>query len=222
MPRRRTTDSQLTARQRQILEIIRTSVSLRGYPPTIREIGDAVGLSSTSSVAYQLDVLEKRGHLRRASRASRAYDIRGYEQNQSKINTNPEDAASIDLSTSYVPIVGTIAAGEPITAKENIEEYLPLPRRLIGDEDVFALLVAGDSMINAGIHDGDWVIVHSQSTAENKEIVAALIDGEATVKYLEKKNNSIRLLPANPSYSPIEDPNITILGKVISVFRSYQ
>ncbi|ACQ80683.1 SOS-response transcriptional repressor, LexA [Beutenbergia cavernae DSM 12333] len=206
----------LSARQRRVLETIRASVEERGYPPSMREIGEAVGLNSPSSVMHQLTVLERKGYLRRDPRRPRAMEI-----------VSPDDQAReerpYDVPTtppSYVPLVGRIAAGGPILAEQVVEDVFPLPRQLVGDGDLFLLKVVGDSMIEAAICDGDWVVVRQQPVAENGEIVAAMIDGEATVKTLKQSADEVWLLPANASYAPIPGNDAQILGRVVSVLRS--
>ncbi|MDY6050544.1 MAG: transcriptional repressor LexA [Corynebacterium sp.] len=227
----------LTERQRRILEVIRDSVSLRGYPPSIREIGTAAGLHSSSSVAYQLKELEKKGFIRRSPNKPRAVDIRHLGQSdtlatsRNTTGTAPQPTPTttggkalpeeITAAASYIPLVGTIAAGVPITAEESIEEYLPLPERLVGSGELFMLEVQGDSMINAGILPGDYVIVERRSTAEHGDIVAALIDGEATVKTLHRDEKGLWLQPENDNYGIIEVDELDILGVITAVFRAY-
>ncbi|MGK5680985.1 transcriptional repressor LexA [Actinoplanes sp. URMC 104] len=198
-----TDDAPLSKRQRQVLSMIREWIDQHGYPPTIREIGAAVGLDSPSSVAHQLKVLEDRGFIRRGARGSRAIDVR-----------TPGEQANVP-----VPVVGTIAAGAPILADENIDEELNLPLSLVGHGTVFALKVRGDSMIDAAICDGDTVVVRQQQVADNGDIVAAMIDGEATVKVLRRKDGHTELVPRNPAYDVIPGDDATILGKVVTVLR---
>ncbi|MEU9127717.1 transcriptional repressor LexA [Kitasatospora sp. NPDC048540] len=210
----RTDEAGLTERQRRVIEVIRDSVQRRGYPPSMREIGQAVGLSSTSSVAHQLMALERKGFLRRDPHRPRAYEVRGVEV------ARPNTAETAGRpSTSYVPLVGRIAAGGPILAEQTVEDVFPLPRQLVGEGELFALTVRGDSMIEAAICDGDWVTVRRQPVAENGDIVAAMIDGEATVKRLKREDGKIWLMPHNPAYEPIPGDNATILGKVVAVLR---
>ncbi|MFJ2581244.1 transcriptional repressor LexA [Kitasatospora aureofaciens] len=210
----RTDEAGLTERQRRVIEVIRDSVQRRGYPPSMREIGQAVGLSSTSSVAHQLMALERKGFLRRDPHRPRAYEVRGVEV------ARPNTAETAGRpSTSYVPLVGRIAAGGPILAEQTVEDVFPLPRQLVGEGELFALTVRGDSMIEAAICDGDWVTVRRQPVAENGDIVAAMIDGEATVKRLKREDGRIWLMPHNPAYEPISGDNATILGKVVAVLR---
>ncbi len=210
----RTDEAGLTERQRRVIEVIRDSVQRRGYPPSMREIGQAVGLSSTSSVAHQLMALERKGFLRRDPHRPRAYEVRGVEV----ARPNTAEAAGRP-STSYVPLVGRIAAGGPILAEQTVEDVFPLPRQLVGEGELFALTVRGDSMIEAAICDGDWVTVRRQPVAENGDIVAAMIEGEATVKRLKREDGRIWLMPHNPAYEPIPGDNATILGKVVAVLR---
>ena len=210
----RTDESGLTERQRRVIEVIRDSVQRRGYPPSMREIGQAVGLSSTSSVAHQLMALERKGFLRRDPHRPRAYEVRGVEVARPEVTERPSRP-----STSYVPLVGRIAAGGPILAEQSVEDVFPLPRQLVGDGELFALKVTGDSMIEAAIMDGDWVTVRRQPVAENGDIVAAMIDGEATVKRLKREDGHIWLMPHNAAYQPIPGDSATILGKVVAVLR---
>jgi repressor LexA len=206
----------LTTRQRRILEVIRDSVERRGYPPSVREIGEAVGLTSPSSVSYQLSSLQKKGLIRRDPNRPRAVDIRS--------PADLDDAAEAELAASrpvpaYVPMVGSIAAGRPILAEEAIEDVFPLPREIVGEGNLFLLKVVGDSMIDAAICNGDWVVVRQQPVAENGDIVAAMIDGEATVKTFRRRDGHVWLLPHNPAYAPIPGDDATILGRVVTVLR---
>jgi repressor LexA len=225
----------LTVRQRAILDVIRDSVERRGYPPSIREICEAAGLASTSSVAHQLTVLERKGYIRRDANRPRAVDVRGADDVAAAVAA--QDARSALISTEsvdgadgaesagrrpspvYVPMVGRIAAGGPILAEQHIEEMFPLPQELVGDGTLFLLKVVGDSMIDAAISDGDWVVVRQQATAENGEIVAAMIDGEATVKTWRRRDGHAWLIPHNPAYSPIAADEATILGRIVTVLR---
>jgi repressor LexA len=211
-------DSALTERQRTILEVIRASVSTRGYPPSIREIGDAVGLTSTSSVAHQLRTLERKGYLRRDANRPRAVDVRGADD----VVTPPvTDVAGSDAlpEPTYVPVLGRIAAGGPILAEEAVEEVFPLPRELVGEGTLFLLKVVGESMVEAAICDGDWVVVRQQNVADNGDIVAAMIDGEATVKTFKRAGGQVWLMPHNPAFDPIPGNDATVLGKVVTVIR---
>lgn len=207
--------STLSTRQQAILEFIQHEVQKKGYPPSVREIGKAVGLSSSSTVHGHLHRLEKRGYLRRDATKPRAIEVLTGDE-----STNQRKRLYLD--TVMVPLVGKVTAGEPITAIENIEEYYPLPRRTVGmdDQGVFLLSVNGDSMINAGIHDGDYVVVKQQQTAENGEIVVAMTpDNEATVKRIFKEENQIRLQPENDELEPTFLPSVRVLGKVIGLVR---
>lgn len=214
--------STLSERQRRILEVITDAVVLRGYPPSIREIGDATGLQSTSSVAYQLKELEKKGFLRRDPNKPRAVDVRHLPSAQRKAakKKNQETSAPENAAvTSFVPMLGSIAAGAPILAEENIDEYFPLPKEIVGEGDLYMLKVSGDSMRDAGILNGDWIIVRHQPVAEEGEFVAALIDGEATVKEFHKDATGVWLIPHNEAYQPIAGNDAEIMGKVVSVLR---
>ncbi|WP_294179266.1 transcriptional repressor LexA [uncultured Schumannella sp.] len=210
--RRRTS---LSDKQRAILEFVQRSVASRGYPPSMREIGDAVGLASLSSVTHQLGQLELSGYLRRDPNRPRALevliDLPGSEQAETTIPVG--DAA-------MVPLVGRIAAGIPITADQQVDEVFPLPRQLVGKGDLFMLKVVGESMIDAAICDGDWVVVRQQREAENGEIVAAMLDGEATVKVFRQRDGHTWLLPRNSAFEPILGDEAEVLGKVVAVLRS--
>ncbi|MDT0165544.1 transcriptional repressor LexA [Actinotalea sp. AC32] len=226
----------LTPRQRLVLETIRSSVERRGYPPSMREIGEAVGLTSPSSVKHQLMALERKGYLRRDPNRPRAIEVvhpddaRVAEPLGSAAHagapTGATDAHDPTLEgdaaprPSYVPVVGRIAAGGPILAEQVVEDVFPLPRQLVGEGDLFLLRVAGDSMLDAAICDGDWVVVRRQPVAENGEIVAAMIDGEATVKTLSRRDGHVWLLPQNAAYEPIPGDEAVVLGRVVSVLRS--
>ncbi|MBO9568409.1 MAG: transcriptional repressor LexA [Cellulomonas iranensis] len=220
----------LTSRQRLVLETIRSSVERRGYPPSMREIGDAVGLTSPSSVKHQLTALERKGYLRRDPNRPRAMEV--VQPDDARTVTALGDRAGVALgdgdaaerdgapTPSYVPVVGRIAAGGPILAEQVVEDVFPLPRQLVGEGELFLLKVAGDSMVDAAICDGDWVVVRRQPVAENGEIVAAMIDGEATVKTLKRVDGHVWLLPHNAAYSPIDGDGATVLGRVVSVLRA--
>ena len=202
----------LTPRQTKILLAIKEAMETNGYPPSMREIGEAAGLSSPSSVKYQLEALESKGWIRRDPSRGRALEV-----------LTPSDERFEDIKperTHNVPLVGRIAAGGPILAEQNVEELFPLPASLVGEGELFMLKVVGDSMINAAICNGDYVVIRSQKDANKGEIVAAMIDGEATVKTLSKKNGQIWLLPANDSYQPIDGNQAEILGVVTAVLRS--
>jgi repressor LexA len=219
----------LTARQRIILNTIRESVESRGYPPSMREICDATGLSSTSSVSHQLAVLEEKGFIKRDPNKPRALDVRQPDQYGAQSfpasNTNAHQSVFDDaLEASspapvMVPVVGRIAAGGPILAEQVVEDVFPLPKALVGEGTLYLLRVQGDSMVDAAIADGDWVVVRQQPNADNGEIVAAMIDGEATVKTLKKRDGHTWLMPQNPAYSPIPGDDATVLGKVVAVLR---
>ena len=261
----------LTDRQCRIIEVIQDSIDRRGYPPSMREIGEAVGLNSTSSVRHQLVVLESKGFIRRDPNRPRAYIVRGPSdptqawrarmaqttQGASGVlappdqppQTTPVTRAQSALSNlgstmaasaqsamaaigalggsvgamEFVPLVGRIAAGGPILAEEAIEELIPMPRAMVSDGTLFALTVVGDSMIEAGIMDGDTVVVRQQPSAESGQIVAAMIEGEATVKQLkihhEDDRHEVWLMPRNPSYDPIPGEDAVVLGRVVTVMR---
>ncbi len=216
-------DHVLTWRQRKVLQVIRDSVQKRGYPPSMREIGEAVGLTSTSSVSYQLSTLQSKGYLRRDAGRPRTVEVRlpGHPAVRPEAEVDDE-AAPLDIASqepTYVPLVGRIAAGGPILAEEAIEDIFPLPKQIVGDGTLFLLKVVGDSMINAAIADGDWVVVRQQPVAENGDIVAAMIDGEATVKTFKRSGEHVWLMPHNPVYTPIPGDEAAILGRVVAVLR---
>jgi repressor LexA len=212
-------DAALTERQRTILEVIRSSVTTRGYPPSIREIGDAVGLTSTSSVAHQLRTLERKGFLRRDANRPRAVDVRGSDDMVTPIVTTDVAGSDTLPEPTFVPVLGRIAAGGPILAEEAVEDVFPLPRELVGEGSLFLLKVVGESMIDAAICDGDWVVVRQQNVADNGDIVAAMIDGEATVKTFKRTRGQVWLMPHNPVFDPIPGNDAAILGKVVTVLR---
>jgi repressor LexA len=223
----------LTPRQRKVLEVIRDWVERFGYPPSVREIGDAVGLTSTSSVHHQLRTLERKGYLRRDPHRTRAVDVRGPEDPAADEGEPAAGALAVEevgLDTAagplarrpepaFVPLLGDIAAGGPILAEEAVQSVFPLPREIVGEGTLFLLNVRGDSMVDAAIRDGDWVVVRQQPVAENGEIVAAMIDGEATVKTLRRRDGHAWLMPANPAYDPIPGDDATVLGRVVAVLR---
>lgn len=227
----------LTPRQRRILELIHLAVSTRGYPPTIREIGEAAGLASPSSVSHQLRQLEAKGYLRRDPHRPRAMEVRfpdsvadAVEQDAGRpfaAAVGEPDAEIVDITgigdampeAVNVPVVGRIAAGGPILAEERVEDVFPLPKQLVGNGTLFLLEVKGDSMIEAAICDGDFVVVRQQPTANNGDIVAALLEDEATVKTFKRTDGQVWLLPHNPAYSPIDGNQASILGKVVAVLR---
>jgi repressor LexA len=218
-PDKETADRPLTMRQQKVLKVIRDSVARRGYPPSVREIGEAVGLKSPSSVAHQLTALERKGLLRKDPNRPRAVDIRTADEVDHDNQEMDERGLSARPTPAYVPVVGRIAAGGPILAEQAIEDIFPLPRELVGEGDLFLLKVVGESMIDAAITDGDWVVVHQQQTAENGDIVAAMIDGEATVKTFKRTDGHLWLLPANPAFDPIPGDQAVILGRVSAVLR---
>ena len=209
----------LTVRQRIVLDMIRTAIEKRGYPPSMREIGEAVGLTSPSSVAHQLAALEKKGYIRRDPRLPRAMEIVDPHSMEHDVALDDTGAGDARPAAAYVPVIGRIAAGGPILAEQAIEEVFPLPRSLVGDGELFLLKVVGESMIDAAICDGDWVVVRSQPDAVNGDIVAAMLDDEATVKTFQRKNGHVKLLPANKDFSPIDGDHARIVGKVVAVLR---
>lgn len=226
--------AELTSRQRRVLEVIRDAVDQRGYPPSLREIGEAVGLTSPSSVAHQLKMLERKGYLRRDPHRPRAIEVvlpgtgdagpTGYRR---QVEAEASGEAVVDETgindarpvASYVPVVGRIAAGGPILAEEAVEDIFPLPKQIVGDGDLFLLRVVGDSMIEAAICDGDYVVVRRQPSADNGDIVAAMLDNEATVKTFKRTTGKVWLLPHNADYDPIDGDDAVVLGKVTAVLR---
>lgn len=206
----------LTIRQLRILTVIRDSVRDRGYPPTVREIGAAVGLGSPSSVSYQLGALERQLLIRRSPHNSRAVELLPAAD---AVLTGADDVSRSPGRLVTVPVLGAIAAGAPILAEEHVEDHLTLSASMVGGGTLFALNVKGDSMIDAAICDGDVVVVRRQPVAESGEIVAALLDDEATVKVLRQRDGHTELLPRNPAYQPIPADHATILGKVVCVLR---
>lgn len=217
----------LTVRQRRILEVIRDAVDERGYPPSIREIADSVGLASSSSVAHQLKVLQAKGFLRRDPHRPRAMEVHlpdsmteSQPAHQAPSGPEVSEVAEQVLPPAVaVPVLGRIAAGGPILAEQQVEDVLALPKQLVGEGVLFLLEVRGDSMVEAAICDGDYVVVRQQPTAENGEIVAALLGDEATVKTFKRTPGQIWLLPHNPAYEPIDGNDARILGKVVAVLR---
>ena len=219
----------LTLRQRRILEMIKATVERRGYPPSIREMGDAVGLASSSSVAHQLKMLEGKGFLRRDPNRPRALEVLLPTQDRTasrQLSLSPRASETDETGIGdafpepvHVPVVGRIAAGGPILAEESIEDVFTLPRQLVGEGTMFLLEVRGDSMIEAAICDGDWVVVRQQPTADNGDIVAALLDDEATVKTFKRSAGQVWLIPHNPAYDPIDGNHASVLGKVVAVLR---
>lgn len=220
----------LTDRQRNIINAIQNNIKIHGFPPSFREIGEAVGLRSPSSVKHQLRTLEDKGILRINANKGRAIEIldNSIVENNSnnKINKNSSRVANISayesdsvINSRDVPLVGRIAAGAPITAEQHIEDVMRLPERLTGTGNLFILEVHGDSMIDAAICDGDYVVVREQHEAVNGDIVAALLDNEATVKTFRNDHGHVWLIPHNPAYSPIDGSHATIMGKVVTVLR---
>ena len=226
----------LTERQRKIVEMIQTALAERSYPPSMREIGDACGLASLSSVTHQLARLQQLGYLQRVPGKPRAMEvIRDAHgrllatESQEASPAEADDSTVVDLDAyraeadsrlADVPLVGRIAAGGPILAEQNVEEVMPLPRQLTGEGELFMLQVRGESMIEAGIFDDDWVVVRRQPDADNGDIVAALLEDEATVKTLKRRDGHQWLLPQNRMYEPILGDEATIMGKVVTVLRS--
>ena len=199
----------ITEKQTEILEYIKKEILAKGYPPTVRDICTAVNLKSTSSVHAHLETLEKNGYIRRDPTKPRAIEI-------------IDDNFSLTRrEVVNVPMIGRVAAGEPILATQNIENYFPIPAEFMPNGEVFMLRIKGDSMINAGILDGDWIVVEKRNTARNGEIVVALVDDSATVKTFYKENGHIRLQPENDNLDPIIVPDCTIMGKVISLYRQF-
>lgn len=223
----------LTARQRTIHASIRTAIAERGYPPSMREIGDAAGLASLSSVTHQLGQLEKLGYIRKDPGRPRAMEVLldedglalTPEQPGGPGEHGPSPVATLhtgaaDGDAVPVPLVGRIAAGGPILADQQVEDVMTLPRQLTGEGELFMLKVSGDSMVDAAICDGDWVVVRQQNNAHNGDIVAALLDDEATVKTFRQRDGHTWLLPQNSAYEPILGDAATIMGKVVTVLRA--
>jgi repressor LexA len=211
--------SGLTPRQQRVLTVIKDSIEHRGYPPSMREIGERVGLTSSSSVAHQLRTLEEKGFIKRDPNRPRAMQVFAPQPTPGEETIDETGLRDAAPAAAFVPVVGRIAAGGPILAEERVEDVFPLPRTLVGEGTLFLLEVVGDSMIDAAICNGDYVVVRQQPTAENGEIVAAMLDGEATVKTLQRKDGKVRLLPHNEAYDPIDGSDATILGKVTTVLR---
>ena len=226
-------DHVLTWRQRKILQAIRDSVQKRGYPPSMREIAEAVGLISPSSVSYQLSILERKGYLHRDVRRPRTVEVRlpgrpairpespGPESPGVGGSPGPQDSPGHPAwpETVHVPLVGRVDPAGPLLAARQVEEVFPLPRKLVGEGPVFMLRVAGDSMIDAAIANGDWVVIRAQETADSGDIVAAMINGEATVKTLSRSGDHVWLMPQNRKFLPILGDNAAIIGKVVAVIR---
>ena len=224
-------DAGLTPRQRKVLEVIKDAIERRGYPPSMREIGEAVGLASPSSVSHQLRTLEAKGFLRRDANTPRAIEVRLPEGTvaskpaKKSARAKSSDAQVFKLgeneqtTAAMGPLVGRIAAGGPMLAEQVVEDVFALPRQLVGEGELFLLKVVGDSMIDAAICDGDWVVVRQQPVADNGDIVAALLDGEATVKTFKRADGHVWLMPHNPDFSPILGDEASIMGRVVSVLR---
>ena len=200
----------LTERQHQTLQFIAETTGERGYPPSVREICDAMGLASSSTAHSHLQALQRKGYLRIDPTKPRAIEV---------LFDPDTGLAAGRRPARSVPLLGRVAAGTPVLAQENVEDIYPMPADLVGDGNVFMLEVAGDSMIDAAICNGDYVVVRQQPNAENGEIVAAMLDGEATVKTFQRKSGKVWLLPHNEQYDPIDGADATILGKVTAVLR---
>ena len=209
----------LTPRQQRVLTTIKDSIEHRGYPPSMREIGERVGLTSSSSVAHQLRVLEEKGFLKRDPNRPRAMSVFSPDDAPGRSTVDETGIGDARPAATYVPMVGRIAAGGPILAEERVEEVMPLPKSLVGDGTLFLLEVSGDSMVDAAICNGDYVVVRREQTAENGDVVAAMLDGEATVKTFQRKEGRVWLLPHNDAYDPIDGSDAVILGKVTAVLR---
>ena len=221
----------LTVRQRNVLETIRAAIDRHGYPPSMREIGEAAGLASPSSVAHQLAALQRKGFLRRDPNRPRAMEIVAAGASPAELAVARGEAPKLAVvgdsesaeplpTPSYVPLIGRISAGGPILAEQAVEDVFALPRQIVGEGTLFLLKVVGESMIGAAICDGDWVVVRQQQVAENGDIVAAMIDGEATVKTFKRAGGHVWLMPHNPAFSPIDGDQATVLGRVTAVLRS--
>lgn len=218
-------ETDLTGRQAKVLGAVRAHISRHGFAPSFREIGEAVGLKSPSSVKHQLKVLEDKGLLRMNANKGRALEL--VESTTppepstaaAVLPFAPDDSSASILESRDVPLVGRIAAGTPITAEQHVDDVMRLPERLTGQGNLFMLEVHGDSMVDAAICDGDFVVVREQPTASNGDIVAALLDDEATVKTLRMDHGHVWLMPHNPAYSPIDGTHATIMGKVVTVLR---
>ena len=220
MPRGKADKSTITEKQQQVLNFIEKQLSEKGYPPSVREICAAVGFKSTSSAHAYLAALESKGLLQKDGSKTRALKVTSSSQsNSSSNNTNNILYPEFNKEIAYVPIIGQVTAGAPILAVESVEDVFPLSVEFLGNSDVFILKVKGESMIEAGILDGDFVIISKQSTARNGEIVVALIEDEATVKTFYKENGYFRLQPENSSMEPIIVKEASILGKVIGLYR---
>jgi repressor LexA len=227
MPDKPDPDHVLTWRQRKILQVIRDGVRRRGYPPSMVEIAEAVGLKSMASVSYQVAKLERKGYLHRDGRRPRTMEVRlpGHPPTRSRPNPDKETdqprGRLVDHSQEpvYVPLVGRIAADRPVLAEEQIREVFPLPRKLVGEGRLFLLTMAGDSMINAAIADGDLVVVRQQAIARDGDIVAAMLGGEVTVRSFRHGDDRDWLVPHHADYIPVLGDSATILGKVVAILR---
>ena len=208
----------LTPQQEKIQAFIEYSLDSRGVPPSMREICDNTGLSSTSSVSHQLSQLERAGYIKRHANTARTLEVLMRLSPEAEYTLTPLVSVSDDIVS--VPLVGRIAAGIPITAEQHVEDVVGLPRQLVGNGNLFMLKVVGDSMIDAAICDGDWVVVREQATADNGDIVAAMLDEEATVKVFKQRDGHTWLLPQNSAYEPILGDHATVMGKVVTVLRS--
>ncbi|MBT5247686.1 MAG: transcriptional repressor LexA [Microbacteriaceae bacterium] len=208
----------LTPQQEKIQAFIEYSLDSRGVPPSMREICDNTGLSSTSSVSHQLSQLERAGYIKRHANTARTLEVLIRLSPEAESTVTPLVSVSDDIVS--VPLVGRIAAGIPITAEQHVEDVVGLPRQLVGNGNLFMLKVVGDSMIDAAICDGDWVVVREQATADNGDIVAAMLDEEATVKVFKQRDGHTWLLPQNSAYEPILGDHATVMGKVVTVLRS--
>lgn len=215
------TNDKLTKRQQQILDYIRKCIEVKHYPPSVREIGQAIGLSSPSTVHAHLNALETKGYIKRDGAKSRSMVITGASQQPRVQGADSSTHESSRHSLVELPLVGRVAAGTPILAEQNVEEQVPLPTAIFGDRNSFLLTVHGESMVDAGIFDGDTLLVREQITADNGDIVVAMIDGEATVKSYYKEKDCIRLQPHNEAMEPIYTTEAQILGVVTGLFRSY-
>jgi len=200
----------LTGRQTEVLKGIHDILGEKGYPPTVREIGERLGLRSTCTVQRHLEALERKGYIKRDKTKARSLEI-----------LRAEDPTMVPVPMVPVPVIGTVAAGQPILAVENIEDVFPLPRDVVKDDQCFMLAVKGDSMVEAGIHDGDYVVVRQQPEAADGDIVVALLEDEATVKRLRRRRNRVYLEPANRNLQPIVADNVQIIGKVVMSIRRY-
>jgi repressor LexA len=231
-PDRPDPDHVLTWRQRKVLRAIRESVQKRGYPPSMREIGEAVGLTTTSSVSYQLSILQRKGYLHRDVGRARTMEVRlpgrppvrpaGAVAVSTRDEAEPANFPGIGIPSreaAHVPLIARIATDGPILAEQYVEDVFPLPRQLVGEGMLFLLKVVGDAMINAAIADGDWVVVRQQEDVPNGDVVAAVLDGQATVKTFKRGDGHAWLIPHNPAYTPILADEASILGRVVAVLR---